>query len=152
MIAIIFRLFKKNTSLLLSPCFRLSDELCSRKIGQVDSIRQIFPRENPHMKHMGVGAHGKRHCKRSTTYSTIVYWFLAIVNDQITTNRCFLGNFDALSSNLTSFLLKNAPRTIVLGCTEITWRCDHQTTSSMGMLQNGIDARFEKLHFEPHNC
>ena len=97
---------------------------------------------------MGAGTYGKIHCKRGTAYSAIVDWFLAMVNDQIMTNRYFLGNSEALSSNLKSFWLKKASRTGVL---KITWQSDHQTTSNMGMLWIGMDARFEKLHFEPHN-
>ena len=50
-----------------------------------------FPRENSRTKRMGVGAYGKRHCERGTAYSAIAYWFLAIVNDQMT-NTFFLGS------------------------------------------------------------
>ena len=58
---------------------------------------------------MGVGAYGKIQCERGTAYSAVAYWFLAMINDQIKTNKCFLGNSEALSSNLKSFALKKAP-------------------------------------------
>ena len=64
---------------------------------------------------MGVGTYGKIHCKCGTAYSMIVDWFLAMVNDQITTNRYFLGNSEALSSNLKSFWFK---KSIENRCTE----------------------------------
>ena len=38
------------------------------------------------------------------------------------------------------------------GVLKITWQPDSQTTSSMGVLQIGMDTRIEKLHFESHNC
>ena len=76
-----------------------------------------------------------------------------MINDQIKTNRCFLGNSEALSSNL-NFLLarKSTENRRFGGVLKITWRSGSQTTSSAGVLQIGMDTRIEKLHFESHNC
>ena len=67
----------------------LFEKIWSSSLG--GSTHQIFPCKNPHTKHMGVGVYGKIHYECGTTYSAIAYWFLAMINDQITTNRCFLG-------------------------------------------------------------
>ena len=72
------------------------------------------------------------------------YWFHAIINDYLKMSGCFLGNFEALSSNRKSFWHQKAPITIFLGYTK--------TMSSTGGLQIGMDARLEELHFEPSNC
>ena len=150
-------LFTKNS--ILSPYFRLSDELCSRKFWSSsfiigDSTHQIFPRENPHTKHnMRVGVHGKIHCECGTTYSTVAYWFLVMINDQIKMNRCFLGNF--WGAELESEVLltqKSTENRHFGGVLKIIWWSDSQTTSSTGVLPIGMDARIEKLNFESHNC
>ena len=64
----------------------------------------------------------------------------------------FLGQCWGAELESEVLLTPKSIETIVLGCTEISWRSGRQAMSSTGVLQTGMDARLEELHFEPHNC